>query len=222
MKRRELRKLEKLRAETDQLNRFLRKYYHDCLPALPPEDEGDLSPEKKSVSSFLHQLAQSMQMWDKSDMTDSSTDSTPSDSDSQPNWKLHEEIETQAMLPAILEDTEFSSDSVSAEMVENESELQNYKISDRRRKNLIKIEARSISFDPPQSEVGLLLNSSLNTLKMDNGPVGDDYGINQPKNFQQTRVSSTSTQKKKKRKTASPKILVGRNHVQPYFCSVRG
>jgi len=67
LKRRELRKLEKLRGESAELNLFLRKYYNDCLPKLPPEEEGGESPpeEKSLLASFLDQLARTMRRWEK-------------------------------------------------------------------------------------------------------------------------------------------------------------
>jgi hypothetical protein len=49
LKRSELRKLERLKTQTERLNRFLRKYYHDCLPNLPEEEDGQCSPEEKSL-----------------------------------------------------------------------------------------------------------------------------------------------------------------------------
>lgn len=49
LKRSEIRKLERIRTQTEKLNRFLKKYYHDCLPNLPEEEEETCSPEEKSV-----------------------------------------------------------------------------------------------------------------------------------------------------------------------------
>ncbi|XP_021948773.2 uncharacterized protein LOC110846360 isoform X4 [Folsomia candida] len=49
LKRSELKKLERLKTQTERLNRFLKKYYHDCLPNLPEEEEDSCSPEEKSV-----------------------------------------------------------------------------------------------------------------------------------------------------------------------------
>jgi len=52
LKRSELRKLERIKNQTERLNRFLKRYYHDCLPQIPGEqdEEAPSSPEEKSLS----------------------------------------------------------------------------------------------------------------------------------------------------------------------------
>lgn len=49
LKRSELKKLERLKTQTERLSLFLKKYYHDCLPNLPEDEESSCSPEEKSV-----------------------------------------------------------------------------------------------------------------------------------------------------------------------------